>query len=198
MASDVARHIFQLACNQQQVDISAKKAASKRLVRFEAHVLVELPTNPDDNPIQISLEARAPTMVLHQACADNDHWYLEYEGTQYDITVFPEGVSFVLRCVVDTLLSRLSDEFVAKDAFNIEAHTEIEVCAFTRFGSSLHKPSGVLPWTHTFGRLFVYDTTDEESYEEAVKRYIISTGKHIVSAGKAVKMLVPRGPIARH
>jgi hypothetical protein len=209
-----------MARSQQVREMEQRRAASKRLIRFEVHASVELPAaevegleegevfEEDGGTVRIPMEARAPSMVLHQAQPDSNHWHLEYEGTQYDITEFPQGVSFVLRCVVDTLLSRFSDQLIDKGVFEAaDARLEVELCAFTRFGSSLlptttdqqqqqqqqQALSGVRPWTHTFGRLFFFPDTREATYEAAMQRYILTLGKHVVAATQAVRMIHPRG-----
>ncbi|WIA10905.1 hypothetical protein OEZ85_011070 [Tetradesmus obliquus] len=186
MAQDVARRIFEMACSQRASEAEQRRAASKRLIRFELHASVELPADEAEveeleETVRVQIEARAPGIVLHSQPAaqpgSSHHWHLEYEGMQYDITEFPQGVSFVLRCVVDTLLSRFSEQLIDKGVFEaMDARLEAELCAFTCFGSSLlpttdrQAPSGVRPWTHTFGRLFFFPNTLEASYEAAMQR----------------------------
>lgn len=201
MALDVASHIYTLATQQRQQDLEALKASSRRLVRFEVYVSVEVPpaaADDDERPVQIMCEAKAPAMILHKACLDKrDHWHIEYEGTQYDITAFPQSISFVLRCIVDELLSRLFDELAEKGLVDIVAPTEIELCAYTRFGSSSSGGTTVRPWTHTFGRLFKFSDTYEDTYETALQRYILSLGKHVVQAGQAVQLVNNTSKAAR-
>ncbi|WIA10820.1 hypothetical protein OEZ85_010987 [Tetradesmus obliquus] len=186
MAQDVAHRIFEMACSQRASEAEQRRAASKRLIRFELHASVELPADEAEveefeETVRVQIEARAPGIVLHsQPTAQpgsSHHWHLEYEGMQYDITEFPQGVSFVLRCVVDTLLSRFSEELIDKD----QQQQQQQV------------PSGVRPWTHTFGRLFFFPNTLEASYEAAMQRYILALGKHVVAAAQAVRMICPRG-----
>ncbi|WIA10827.1 hypothetical protein OEZ85_010993 [Tetradesmus obliquus] len=176
--------------SQHASEAEQRRAASKRLIRFELHALVELPADEAEveefeETVRVLIEARAPSIVLHSQPAaqpgSSHHWHLEYEGMQYDITEFSQGVSFVLRCVVDTLLSRFSEQLIDKGVFEaMDTRLEVELCAFTCFGSSLlpttdqqqqQAPSGVRPWKHTFGRLFCFPNTLEASYEAAMQTF---------------------------
>jgi hypothetical protein len=198
MAHDVAHCIYQLAKKQEDDERALLLRSSKRVIRFEAYASVTFETMDDGqhpqvemDPIVVHVDVRAPTIVLHRAGPVADHWYIRYEGTEYDLDTFPQGVSFVLRCVVDSLLCELSEALSDNAVDDTTAKFEVELCASVRFGTDNVPPSSSVSrecksWSHTFGRLFRFGDTYEESYEDVLQRYILSTGKHIVAAAKEV------------
>jgi hypothetical protein len=190
MAHDVARCILELARDQERREALAARAATRRSIRFQAYYEVKLVGNGDDGPddeTTIVGDVCAPAMVLFNSSDPRDtHWYLEYEGTRYDITAFPDGVRFVLRCIVDTLLYRLDQALEDNGANGLDAHLEVELCAHTRFG---RPRSGTRVWSHCFGRLFEFGSTYARTYEGQLQRYVLTLGRHIVNAGQAVTML---------
>lgn len=184
MAHDVATHIFQMARQQELGKEQALRASSRRTIRFEAHAV----TVPVGDADALVCSARAPTITLHRA--DSNRWVVEYQGTSYDLSTFPQGVSFVLRCAVDCLLARLSDAMADQGMDDQDEACDIELCAYTRFGGQQQQ---FKPWTHTFGRLFSFPNTYEQTYEDSLQRYMLGVGKHVVAAAQAVRLQPAEG-----
>lgn len=183
MAHDVATHIYDLACEEQRREAAATHATSRRLLRFEAYATVQVPAEHDGAAEQVMCEARAPNIVLYM---QDGAWHLEFDGTSYNTTAFPDSIPFVLRCAADRVLYGLSDDLIDKGVHDIVAPMEVELCGYARFGGG---GAGRRIWSHSFGRVYDFPDTFEDTYESKLHRYLLSLGRQVLAAGRAVTLL---------